>query len=182
MEVGEDGNRDHARQAVRHQPRGGSGAGDLLEDPVGEDVLAIHAEAEARHRDPELRRRDIPILLRRIAQHRLYGLGQAVAARRAGVDRGSWGADNRELRGDEDAVEQDERGDDEERRHDAFFTCGGSTTADATASSSTASITSSTPLIETCSPGAGTPPRVRGMNLPTVSPGLFQSAPSTWAA
>ncbi len=64
----------------------------------------------------------------------------------------------------------------------ASFAWGGRTTADATASSSTASITSSTPLIVTCSPGAGTPPSARGMNVPTVSPGLFQSAPSTCAA
>ncbi len=58
---------------------------------------------------PELRRRDVPILSRRIAQHRLHGLGQPVAARRARVDRGARRADDRELRGDEDAVEQDER-------------------------------------------------------------------------
>ena len=53
---------------------------------------------------------------------------------------------------------------------------GGSTTADATASPSTASIDDAPRHRSmTCSPGAGTPPSDRGMNVPTVSPALFQS-------
>ena len=65
---------------------GAPAAVDAVVDPVGEHVLAVHAEAEARNRDAQLCCRDVPILPRRIAQHGLHGLGQPVAAGRTGVD------------------------------------------------------------------------------------------------
>ena len=84
---------------------------------IGQHVLAVHAEAEARDRDAELRGRDVPILLPRISQHALHGARQPVAAGRARVDRGPRRTDDRELRRDEDTVQQDEAGDDEEGDH-----------------------------------------------------------------
>ena len=114
---------------------------------------------------PELRRRDVAILKRRIAQHRLHRLGQPVAARRARVDRRAWRADDRELRRDEDAVQQDERGDDEERRHarPSFVAWRqDDRRRDHVALDRFDHI--STPLTLTCSPAAGTPPSVRVMN------------------
>ena len=78
-------------------------------DAIGQHVLAVHAEPEARDGDAELRGRDVAILALRIAQHRLHRARQPVAARRPRVDGRPRRADDRELRGHEDAVQQDQR-------------------------------------------------------------------------
>ena len=114
----------------------------------------------------------------------MHRLRETIALGRARVDGGARHADDRELGGDEDAVEEDETRDDEESRHSTSSVCagGGRTSNDATASPSTASTTMSMPSIVSCSPGAGTLPSDLGMNVPMVSPAPFHPAPSTCAA
>ena len=103
VEVGEDGDGDDAGDAVRGEPRRHAGAAERAVDRLGEDVLAIHAEAKTGERDAELRGRDVAILELRIAEDALNTLRQAVALRGARLDGRARRADDRELRGDEDA-------------------------------------------------------------------------------
>ena len=72
-------------------------------------VFAIHAEAEARDRHADLRRRDVAILAARIAQHAPAPAAPGDAARRARVDRRPRRPDDRELGRHEDRIEQDEQ-------------------------------------------------------------------------
>ena len=88
-------------------------------DRLGQDVLAIHAQAKTGERDAELRRRDVAILELRIAEDPLNTLRQAVALLGTRLDGRAWRADDGELRGDEDGVQQDEHGDDRELDHRA---------------------------------------------------------------
>ena len=78
-------------------------------EPVGQRVLAVHAEAEAGDGDAELRRGDVAILLLRIVEHALDAPREPVALRGPPLDRGARRADDRELRRDEDPVQHDER-------------------------------------------------------------------------
>ncbi len=104
---------------MRHEPRRQASTAERAENRLGEDVLAIHAEAQTGQRDAELRGRDVAILELRIAQHLLDAEGEAVALRGARLDGRPRRSDNRELRGDEERVEQDEDGDDRELDHRA---------------------------------------------------------------
>ena len=98
---------------------GSAGAAERAVDRLGEDVLAIHAQAKAGERDAELRGRDVAILELRIAEDSLNTLRQAVALRGTRLDGRARRPDDRELRGDEDGVQQDEDGDDRELDHRA---------------------------------------------------------------
>ena len=89
------------------------------ENRISEHVLAVHAQAEAGEGDAELRGRDVAILLERVAQDSLDEPRQPIAMRGAGVDGGARRADDRELRRDEQAVEQDQEADDRELDHEA---------------------------------------------------------------
>ena len=86
VEVGEDGDGDDAGQAVRHDQRRRAGDAQQVIDAVRQDVLAIHAEAEAGDGDAELGGGDVAILERRVAQDLLDRLRQPVArAARASI-------------------------------------------------------------------------------------------------
>ena len=71
-----------------------------LED-AGQSVLAVHAEAEARERDAELRGRDVAILARRRGQHVEQPSREAIAGAGALLERRPRRRDQRELRRDE---------------------------------------------------------------------------------
>ena len=109
MEVGENRNRDDARQAVRQEPGRRPGLAQPVIDAVGQNVLAVHSQPEAGDRDAELRGGDVAILQLRVAQELLDRLRQHVSARGPRIDRRARRADDRELRRDEDPVEQDQR-------------------------------------------------------------------------
>ena len=119
MEVGEDHERRRAGDAVRHQPRRGAGPAKQVIKAVSQHVLAVHAEPQARERDAELRRGDVAILLPGVVEDRLHPAGEQVSSGRAAIDRRPWDADDRELRRDEQAVEQDQAADDQELDHRA---------------------------------------------------------------
>ena len=91
MEVGEDGDGDDAGNAVRGEPRRPAGAAERAVDRLGQDVLAIHAEAKTGERDAELRRRDVAILELRIAEDPLNTLARRspFAARASMAARGA---------------------------------------------------------------------------------------------
>ena len=82
------------------------GAGDLahqrLDDP-GERRLAHPAEREARERDSELARREVGV---EMIEHVARQLRRPAAARHQRVDLGRAELDERELRGDEEAVQE----------------------------------------------------------------------------
>ena len=88
-------------------------------DPIGEHMLPVHPEPEARHGDAELRGGDVAVLLQRIPEHRLHEFGEPVALGREVVDRGFRCTDDGKLRGHEECVEKNQPGDDEERDHDS---------------------------------------------------------------
>ena len=71
--------------------------------PVGEHVLAVHAQAEAGDGDADLRGGNVAVLSMRILQHRLNQRAPAYRPRRARVDGRPRRADDRELRRDEEA-------------------------------------------------------------------------------
>ena len=82
-------------------------------DPLGEHVLAVHAEAEAGDRDADLRRGDVAVLPLRVledAQRRAGRAGCPVPAWCSML--GPRRADDRELRGDEQPVGEHEQQDD----------------------------------------------------------------------
>ena len=87
-------------------------------DPLRQDVLAVHAQAEARHRDADLRRGDVAILLPRILEDPRYALGQTVAARGLVVDHRPRRAHDGELGRDEQPVGDDQQQDDGDRNDD----------------------------------------------------------------
>src|SRR4029450_6895416 len=129
---------------------------------ISEHVLAVHAEPEARDGDAELRRRNIAILVPRVVEHPLNGKREAIPGGGAVIDRRTRSANDRELRGDEDPVPQDERSDDQERDHARVSSfCGASfrgrlpAITDVTTPPSTASISSGVPSRSISSPGSG---------------------------
>ena len=95
--------RDDAREPVRGQPlRPGRVPERPRQDPVGEHVLAVHAQAEARDGDADLRGRDVAVLPARVAQDTLHEPRERLLPRGARVDRRPRRADDGELRGDEE--------------------------------------------------------------------------------
>ena len=107
----------HAGEAVRHERVHHARQVDVRREPDGQPVLAVHAEADARDRDADLRRRDVAILPRRRSQDRRGGGGRtsrpstpdrAIAGRGALTSANS-AATNRPFR-------MTKRGDDDEQR------------------------------------------------------------------
>ena len=90
------------------------------EDPVGDHVLAVHAEPEARDGDADLRGRDVSILSAGSLQDALDESSERLFPRRARVDCGPRRTDDREFCGNEDGVEQDQHGNDEQRGHHVY--------------------------------------------------------------
>ncbi len=86
-----------------------SDAAEPMLEELRERVLAVHAEAEARERDAELRRGDVLVLPLRRRQHAEHPRREPVAARRASLERGLGRPDQRELRRHEQRVHQDEQ-------------------------------------------------------------------------
>ena len=114
---------------------GHAGPSEQVVDAVGQHVLAVHAEAQARDGDAELRRRDVAILPLRIAQHalhhrasRLPAAARASIAARGAPTIANSAATNKRVQHDEPGDDQRirswlaflaRRGDDDRRHHRA---------------------------------------------------------------
>jgi hypothetical protein len=85
-------------------------------EPRRHDMLSVHAEAEAGERDSHLRGGDELILPTRSAQDLEDRCCDSVSALRASLERHSWCRHDRKLGRDEQAVEHDQRADDDDRQ------------------------------------------------------------------
>ena len=115
MHVREERDGHDARDRVRGDPPGEIERPEPRGDPFGNHVLAIHPEAEAGQRHANLRRRDVPIAPLPAVEDRDDAAGAAVALRRQVFEAGARRADDRKLRGDEEAVGEHEQQDETER-------------------------------------------------------------------
>ena len=118
--------------------------------PLRELVLAVHAKAQAGHRDADLSRRDEPILLAWFLEDALDTAGATIALVGARLDSGTWRADDGEFRGHEEPVhdhkqEHDSRRDEDVHHSWSSLAAGTSrlTTTESTARSMTRSTSNS---------------------------------------
>ena len=94
LKIREDRDRYHAGEAVHREPlREGRGA-ENGQDAVRHDVLAVHAQPEARQRYADLSGGDEAHLLARVAQDAAYDLREAIVAGCPCVDRRAGHADD----------------------------------------------------------------------------------------
>ena len=117
VEVGQDGDGDDAGEGMGREEGRTARRTEVVVDAVGEHVLAVHAEPEAGDGDPELRGRDVAVLLLRVAQHGLHRARQRVAVGGTrSID--AFGAPTMaNSAATNTRVEQDQPGDDQEGDH-----------------------------------------------------------------
>jgi len=109
VEVGEDGDREHARDGVGGNPACRSERLQplqVLDEPRGQALLAIHAQREARDCDAQLRRRDVAVLPARVLQDHVDPLRRRSPCDALPLDRRPRRADNGELRRHEQPFQQ----------------------------------------------------------------------------
>src|SRR5688572_15797544 len=117
MEVGQDGDGGSARHAMRDDPGRQTRFAERVKDRLGQDLLAIHAEAEAGYGDAKLRGGDVAVLALGVVEDGLHRAREAVAGRGTTIDGGARRADDGEFGRDEETVQQHERGNDQEFGH-----------------------------------------------------------------
>jgi hypothetical protein len=123
MEIRQHDDRQHARNGVRGDVAVGTEALEGSREPRRHHMLAVHAQAETGQRDAHLRGGDELILAARIAQDCHHRTGSRVSCSRTPLERHAWRRHDRKLGRDEQAVEHDQRADDDDRQeviHDRF--------------------------------------------------------------
>ena len=109
VQEGEGRDRHRGRETVRDEAPEQVGSTDDRADPLGEDRLADHAEAETRRRDAQLRGRDEAVLAGAVGLDPLDQASGPASRLRAIADRVRGRRHDRELRRDEERVRRHQR-------------------------------------------------------------------------
>ena len=80
----------------------------MRQQPTGQDLLAVHSESQACHRDTDLGSRDVQVLPSRLREDVGHTLGQRAPLRGLMLDRRAGCPDDGELGRDEQAVGNDQ--------------------------------------------------------------------------
>ena len=83
----------------------------MRQQPTGQDLLAVHSESQACHRDTDLGSRDVQVLPSRLREDVGHTLGQRAPLRGLMLDRRAGCPDDGELGRDEQAVGNDQHED-----------------------------------------------------------------------